>query len=77
MDVLHELHRQLDDIIDERLRLHATSPDTCPDDMLTAMISRKPPVSQAKRMLSFSIHFLSSSYVPLCSARGRRSMTTW
>jgi hypothetical protein len=73
IDAFNELHRQLDGVIDERLRLHATSSDTCPDDILTAMISRKPPVSHCfllgicsvvvlghagQMMLSFFIQYL-------------------
>jgi hypothetical protein len=44
IDEMHGFERQLDPIIDERIKLYASSPDTCPDDLLTAMIKIQPPV---------------------------------
>jgi hypothetical protein len=44
LQAAHDLHRQIDLIIDERKELEA-SPDKCPDDVLTALLRRDPSVS--------------------------------
>lgn len=47
VDGMNGFCRQLDPLIDERIKQYATSPDTCPDDLLTAMIKIQPPVSDS------------------------------
>jgi hypothetical protein len=42
---LKVFYRYLDVEIEERKKLYANSPDSCPDDVLTALISQHPPVS--------------------------------
>lgn len=45
---VNDFRRYLTGMIEERRQLYATSPDSCPDDILTACISRDPPVSKTK-----------------------------
>jgi hypothetical protein len=47
VDEMHRFYRQVDPLIDERMKLMASSPDTCPDDLLTAMLRIQPPVRPA------------------------------
>jgi hypothetical protein len=44
VDEMHGFYRQVDPLIDERMKLLASSPDTAPDDLLTAMLKIQPPV---------------------------------